>query len=300
MGIVAALALLLDQPLEEAIGGLNVRVDVDPITGHHEFSGSSHRLKIAPGLRHMLLDGSLVALEEPARIHDGRLILPREVASMLPRLFAPLEPPPPPAPKPTAKPAPRRSGFKVVLDPGHGGIHTGAKGHSGKLFEKDVALDITRRLNDLLREIGIEPVLTRESDRHFAQNIHEDLQHRVDIATRHRADLFVSIHLNWSENSSARGFEVYVPRSSPHRTECDRAAQMVHAQLERRLDTPDRGIKEAGFYVLRHATCPSVLVELEFLSNPQGERAMMAKDHRQLVAEILRDAIVNYARARGY
>jgi N-acetylmuramoyl-L-alanine amidase len=70
--------------------------------------------------------------------------------------------------------------------------------------------------------------------------------------------------------------------------------------MVKRLDTNDRGIKEAGFYVLRNAPCPSTLVELEFLSNPQGERDMMSKDHRAKVADLLCDSIVKYARSKGY
>jgi len=298
MWIVLSL-LLLQQPIEDAVSPLHARVDIDPVTSFHDIVGGGRRLRVAPGMNLMILDGQPVNLREPAVIRDGRLILSNEITALIKTLFTPKETP---VVKPTAKRFTKtgKSGFKIVLDPGHGGMHTGGKSYSGKLMEKDVALDISKKLFDQLEDAGIEVVLTRETDKHFDEDVHADLQHRVDIAARQRADLFVSVHLNWSENKSARGFEVYVPRESRHRADCDRIAGFVHAEMARRVDTNDRGIKEAGFYVLRNAPCTSVLVELEFLSNPQGERDMMSKDHRKKVVDILCDAIVKYARTKGH
>jgi N-acetylmuramoyl-L-alanine amidase len=291
------LCLLLQQSIEDAVAPYHVKVEIDPVTSFHDISGGGRRLRVAPGMNAMVVDGQVTALREPAAIRDGKLILTAEITAHLKTLFAPKEA----VEKPTAKKFKKtgKSGFKIVLDPGHGGMHTGGKSWSGKLVEKDVALDISKKLADQLEALGLDVVLTRETDKHFDEDVHADLQHRVDIAARQRADLFVSIHLNWSENKSARGFEVYVPRESRHRAECDRIAGFVHAEMMRRVDTNDRGIKEAGFYVLRNAPCTAVLVELEFLSNPQGERDMMSKDHRKKVVDILCDAIAKYARAKS-
>lgn len=289
--------LLLQQPVEDAVSNLHAKVEIDPVTSFHEIIGAGHRVRVAPGMPLMLVDGQVTSIAEPATIRDGKLILSAEIVTLLKTLFAPKEP------APTAAKMPRRpskSGFRLVLDPGHGGMHTGAKGYSGKLVEKDVALDISKKLAAQLKAEGIDVVLTRETDKHFDEDVHTDLQHRVDIAARHRADLFVSIHLNYSENKAARGFEVYVPRESRYRAECDRIAGYIHSEMVRRIDSNDRGIKEAGFYVLRNAPCTAVLVELEFLSNPQGERDMMSKDHRKKVVDLLCDSIVRYARAKGY
>jgi N-acetylmuramoyl-L-alanine amidase len=302
--ILAILAVCIQsQPIEDAVSKLNARVEIDSITGFHDISGAGHRLRVGPGLTFMLVDGQVTPLGEPAVIRGGRLVLSDEIAAAFKRLFLPKEPPA--ASHPTVKKigkaaVPHLNGFKLVLDPGHGGMHTGGKSYSGKLFEKDVTLDICKKLKDELEGRGIEVILTRDSDRHFSEDVHEDLQHRVDVAARSRPDLFVSIHLNWSENKTARGFEVYVPRESKYRSESDKIAELVHAEMVRGVDSNDRGIKEAGFYVLRRSPCPCTLVELEFLSNPQGERDMMSKDHRGKVVDLLCDAIAKYARAKGF
>ena len=103
----------------------------------------------------------------------------------------------------TTQPSTRPSGTIVVLDPGHGGHERGAVGPSG-LEEKEVALDLARRLKrKLQQETSINVVLTRDEDRIMG------LDERTATANHNRADLFVSIHLNSSPRTSARGAETY-------------------------------------------------------------------------------------------
>jgi N-acetylmuramoyl-L-alanine amidase len=301
MGFAAALLIFAQVPVEEAVATLNARIEIDAVTGIHEISGSGHRVRVAQGLTVMLVDGETVPLAEPAAVRGGSLLLSKEIVAALGTLFLKRGAPPLPAPKgtrPAVKAKVPKSGFKIVIDPGHGGMHTGGKSFRGLLMEKDVTLDISKKLAAALEERGVEVVLTRDRDRHFSENVHEDLDHRVDVTSRAKPDVFLSVHLNWSDNKDAKGFEVYVPRHGGHRAESERLAELIHGEMARRLDTPDRGIKEAGFHVLRNAPCPSTLVELEFLSNPQGERAMMSAEHRGRVAELLCEAIVKYARAK--
>ncbi|MCU0231900.1 MAG: N-acetylmuramoyl-L-alanine amidase [Acidobacteria bacterium] len=126
---------------------------------------------------------------------------------------APAPPPPPPAAPteaPAQAPAPRLApgapaapgAFRVVLDPGHGGTEDGAIGPSG-LKEKDLALDMARRLSALLKADGFEVVLTREGDDG------PTLDQRAEVANVQRADVFVSLHANASRSSKARGAETY-------------------------------------------------------------------------------------------
>ena len=133
-----------------------------------------------------------------------------------PRAWA-LRPQPLPEP-PKAAPAP--SGPRVVVDPGHGGVLTGAQGANGP-NEKDVNLAIAFRLAEALKSEGMDVIVTRDTDRAFFPaslanaSYHEqqksDLGERTRQANGERPDLFISIHANWAPTPDAEGFEVYYP-----------------------------------------------------------------------------------------
>ncbi|HTF58081.1 MAG TPA: N-acetylmuramoyl-L-alanine amidase, partial [Planctomycetota bacterium] len=204
----------------------------------------------------------------------------------------------PPAPETEAvarKGNPIGRPFKIVIDPGHGGIHTGCQARGG-YYEKDVTLDVSRRLRRLLEAMGVEVVLTRDGDSQFSEDVDEDLMKRVRISDRARPDLFLSIHCNWARDPEAHGFEVYVSRDpKPDHGASRRLASEIRAAFRAGLDTEDRGIKEAGFKVIKHTEAPAVLVELDFISNAVVSRRFGDPDHRQHVAELLSDAIRRFA-----
>jgi N-acetylmuramoyl-L-alanine amidase len=207
--------------------------------------------------------------------------------------------PPPPtstAPVPTTPVAPTTpTGFPfVAVDPGHGDKDTGAVGvlapgtvtglpqrvnSKGEpvLYEKDVNLDIGRRLDVFLRRWGARTVMTRTQDlaggdRPFTTTT-DDLKARTDLANEVGADLFVSIHNNSLGSPSGTGSETFHYYYSSEASR--RLAREIQTELVAALGLPDRGVKEAGFYVLRHTTMPAVLVEGAFLSNP-GDLALLA------------------------
>jgi N-acetylmuramoyl-L-alanine amidase len=103
---------------------------------------------------------------------------------------------------PAAPVVPKRSGPVVVVDPGHGGVETGAVGPSG-LQEKEVTLDLARRLATRLERDGVTAVLTRDDDRILG------LDDRTAVANHNKAELFVSIHLNAARGKKAFGAETY-------------------------------------------------------------------------------------------
>ena len=145
----------------------------------------------------------------------------------------------------------------VVLDPGHGGRDPGAV--SNGLQEKHLNLQLGLKV---AAELKTEQVLlTRESDRFIS------LQDRVKFAKRADADIFVSLHVN---AGGGRGFESYVYRGlGSNDPALDKQAQ-IHAQVMQvmaRWDLPDRGRKQAGFYVLKHNRSPAVLLESLFIDN---------------------------------
>ncbi|RMG44628.1 MAG: N-acetylmuramoyl-L-alanine amidase [Acidobacteria bacterium] len=227
---------------------------------------------------------------------------------------------------PVAATAPAGPVRRVVLDPGHGGAEDGAVGPGG-VKEKDLVLDIARRLRELLRAEGFEVLLTRDGD------IDLGLDERAAIANRWHADLFVSLHANASRAASARGAETYFLSAEAtddaartlaalennavaaagagnaaggsdelplilwdmaqreYLQESARLARTIQRRLNRLLGIADRGVRRAPFRVLVGATCPAVLVELGFVTNPEEEARLADPAYRSRLAEALRDAI---------
>ena len=191
---------------------------------------------------------------------------------------------------------------RIVIDPGHGGKDFGAPGHIKGVHEKDITLQISRRLaKKIEKELGCEVILTRNSDRYLT------LEERTAIANTKNADLFISIHTNAAKNSNAHGIETYflnlatdddailvAARENATSTknisdlqsilndlmynakvnESSRMAGHVQESLIIRMrgsypDIRDKGVKQAPFYVLLGAQMPSILVETSFISNPK-------------------------------
>lgn len=216
---------------------------------------------------------------------------------------------------------------RVVIDAGHGGHDHGTTGPSG-LTEKEVTLDVARRLGELIEEnLGSEVVFTRNDDRYI------QLEERGAIANRSHADLFISIHANSSRHSAASGVETYYLNftSSPEALEVAARENAVSERsvsdlgdlikkiaLKDKIDesrefagkvqmalysgaskagnrTKDRGVRKAPFVVLIGATMPSILTEIGFLSNPREESMLKRPEYRQKIAEALFRGISQYA-----
>lgn len=268
----------------------------EPATGRETLRGPGLTIVFAPGVRVALINGDPMTLESPVEISGGRIRLPADLAALIERLAAPRKSAPEPKPAKAAKKGDALGRpFKIVIDAGHGGVHTGCHSRSG-YTEKDVTLDVSRRLQDLLEGMGADVVMTRTSDSHFSEDIDTDLMRRVQISDRAHPDLFLSIHCNWAPNPDVRGFEVYVSRDGKaDGGDSRRMAAEVRSIFRSNLETEDRGIKEAGFKVVRHTDAPAVLVELDFISNPQSSRQFGDPDHRQKVAELLAEAVRRFA-----
>ena len=215
---------------------------------------------------------------------------------------------------------------KIVIDPGHGGHDTGTIGPKG-LQEKDLVLDVSRRLGKLLTSrLGAEVIYTRSDDTFIP------LETRTAIANQEGADLFVSVHANSSRDPDARGVETYylnfttspdaldvaarenaVSNETIHQLqdlvkkialkekiqESQEFASDVESSLHSGLAAKnpglrDRGVKKAPFIVLIGANMPSILAEISFVSNPGDERKLRTSDYRQRIAESLYRGIANY------
>ena len=269
----------------------------EPATGRETLRAPGLTISFAPGLRVAIVNGEAVSLDAPVEISGGRIRLPADLAALIERLAPPAKPAS--EVDETAKP-PRRAGalgrpFKIVIDAGHGGTHTGCHARGG-YAEKEVTLDVSRRLRGMLEDMGADVVMTRTEDAHFSEDVDTDLMRRVQISDRARPDLFLSIHCNWTPNPEVRGFEVFVSSyAKADRGDSRRMAAEIRSVFRAGLDTDDRGIKEAGFKVVRHTDAPAVLVELDFISNPASSRQFASPGHREKVAELLAEAVRRFA-----
>jgi N-acetylmuramoyl-L-alanine amidase len=214
----------------------------------------------------------------------------------------------------------------IVIDPGHGGDEQGTRGASGVL-EKDLVLDVARRLRSVLdTRLGLRVILTRDDDRVVP---HDE---RASIANNNKADLFISLHANSSPNKGAKGAEVFYlsldglndearkmaesPGSKPvpvlgggsrdidlilwdmaqarHLTESAAFAVLVEEELRRRVEMSPNPIQQAPFRVLVAANMPAVLVEMAFLSNPEQETQLTSDEFKNRIVQSLYDAVVRY------
>jgi N-acetylmuramoyl-L-alanine amidase len=216
---------------------------------------------------------------------------------------------------------------RIVIDPGHGGFDTGAKGPHG-LLEKDLCLDVALRLGQMVEENipGAEVVYTRKDDSYVP------LEERTNIANSADADLFISIHANSSDASEVRGVETYylslatskeakelairensLTQSSLHdlpdlvqkitrsekKAESKHLAEEIQGMLTERLQLvssheKNRGVKQAPFIVLTGANMPAVLSEISFVSNASDESLLLEGGQRQRIAEGLFRGIAGY------
>jgi N-acetylmuramoyl-L-alanine amidase len=229
-----------------------------------------------------------------------------------------------------SSPAPATSALrKIVLDPGHGGKDPGAVGAIG-IAEKDIVLSIAKKLAAKLRkDLHVDVVLTRKDDRFVA------LEDRTALANAENADLFISLHMNASENTEAKGIETYYLDNTTDEAAIRLAARenstsrrnisdlqfilsdmtqnmkledsitlahrlqgsMVSAMAKTMDDVRDLGVKKALFHVLVGARMPSVLVEMFFITNRSEGRAMGRESYQDAMVEALFEGIQKYGQS---
>lgn len=174
----------------------------------------------------------------------------------------------------------------VVIDPGHGGSDPGAIGVGG-LQEKELNLDVALKVESLLKQMGIEVVMTRRDDSF------PSLGQRVEIARKSKATAFVSIHGN-SATPSAAGTETYYSMASTRADSSKQLATFIQKRLYPALGTKDRGVREGKFYVIHKNPLPSALVELGFISNSGDARKLASDEYRKKAAEAIALGIHDY------
>ncbi len=219
----------------------------------------------------------------------------------------------------------------IVIDPGHGGKDPGARSRGG-LEEKNIALDISRRLKKLIEnKLKKKVIMTRNKD------VFISLKRRTEIANENNADLFVSVHINSSTSKKLQGIEVYLlgkasdkralavakrENAEAHKESMDfekiilndlkrdftkkaslELAHFTNNALKKNLiakyPTRALGVKRAPFYVLNHTKMPAILAEISFISNRKEERRLKNAQYRQRAAEALMKGIESYIHSLG-
>lgn len=169
----------------------------------------------------------------------------------------------------------------IVIDPGHGGSDHGAIRNN--ISEKNITLDISKRVQKLLEKKGHEVYMTRETDETVS------LQERVDISENVSPDIFVSIHVNSSNSESPHGLETHYYKNNSLLL-----AKTVHASLLNNISANNRGLFKSKFYVINHTTAPAILVEIGFLSNPSERAQLVTESRKQATAKAIAEGINDY------
>ncbi len=309
-------------PLLSLCDSRNINWQYDAVTRSFVLNKASHRINLTVGESLVLVDGTPLHLKSPVDIYQGTVVVPYRFKEKILDVFF------------KAQPAPGRPALlvskirKIVIDAGHGGNDPGAIAKTG-LREKDVNLDIAKRLAKLLKSDGFEVIMTRSTDRFIP------LSRRAEIANNSHADIFVSVHSNANRVRSLSGFEVYYVAPSVSdakrgyaaaqnaalnlqeayfadhsldvkaivwdmiytnsRAESIELSRSICRSVNHNLDTRILGIKGARFEVLRSVRMPAVLIETGFLSNSSEERKLRNSYYRQKIAESIAQGIEDYA-----
>ncbi|WP_269622843.1 N-acetylmuramoyl-L-alanine amidase [Prochlorococcus marinus] len=188
-------------------------------------------------------------------------------------------------------PSVQRNVYRVVIDPGHGGSDPGAIGING-IRENDIVLEISKDVSRLLKEKGVEVVLTRN------KNIDLELTERVLIANRIRANAFISIHANATRGyrRDVNGIETYF--FAGYRGK-QLAKKIQREVLNVSSGSPDRGVRQSRFFVIKQTNMPAALVEVGFLTGRIDARRLSQKNHRRKLAYAISKGILNYLKG-GY
>lgn len=178
----------------------------------------------------------------------------------------------------------------IVLDPGHGGIYSGAVHNNVR--EANVNLAVSLKLRERLVKLGAKVILTRTNDTNLApigSPLTSDLQARVDVAKNSGADIFISLHANVSPDTNTTGPTSYYPTG-----QSSNLAHAIQTSIVKKTGAFDNGIRPANFYVLIKNDIPATLIEMGFLTNPNEAASLVDDTYQNRLAESICNGIVTY------
>lgn len=187
-------------------------------------------------------------------------------------------------PKGVEPETPKKPSIIISIDAGHGGHDPGAVQNG--VNEKDITLEVAKKLDSALKKEGYDTVMTRDKD------VYVELKERADIANRNNSDIFISLHCNSFSSESAHGIEVLY---NPNRSGSKQLAQLVLDELVKATGARNRGIKERPeLAVLKHTTMPAILVEMGFISNKAEAQKLQTASYQNKIVEAIVKGVEKY------
>ncbi|QGU00814.1 N-acetylmuramoyl-L-alanine amidase [Candidatus Syntrophocurvum alkaliphilum] len=184
----------------------------------------------------------------------------------------------------------------IVVDAGHGGVDPGAI--RGNIVEKDITLEISKKLTEKLSQAGALVIMTRETETDvigeeisgkISNRKRKDLARRVEKAEEAKADLFISIHTNADVSSKWRGAQTFYSSGS----EISKIyAESIQEEMTRILGNTNRKAKPGSYYVMDKSSMPTVIVEVGFISNPQEAKLLQDDAYQSQVCYSILSGIV--------
>ncbi|MFD2627657.1 N-acetylmuramoyl-L-alanine amidase CwlD [Oceanobacillus kapialis] len=191
------------------------------------------------------------------------------------------------------------SGKTIVIDPGHGGPDGGAVGKDNTL-EKDISLEVSKKVQDYLQQSGAVVYLTRETDKDLAEEDMKglakrksaDIRKRLEFIEEKNPDFFLTIHLNALPSTRWRGAQTFY---YPEYEENKHLANMIQAEIVRNMENTTRqAMAINGIYLLKHAEAPGALVEIGFLSNEAERELLKQEDYQRQMSASIYEGILRY------
>ncbi len=186
----------------------------------------------------------------------------------------------------------------IMVDPGHGGRDSGT--YYGKIYEKDINLEISKALENELTKNGAIVYMTRTRDIDLS-SIYDSAKKRGDLYRRllkikeTKSDLYISIHINWYQNTSMKGAEVLYNSINENN---EKLARSIMKEFKTDLGS-SRTIKTTDLYMYRNTTTPGVLVECGYLSNPTERTLLQQENYQRKLAKSITNGIINYLKKKG-
>lgn len=183
-------------------------------------------------------------------------------------------------------------GKLIIIDPGHGGADPGTT--YGEIYEKDINLKISTFLEEELAKYGASTLLIRDGDYDLSNGVKNhrkktDFDNRIKVINNSKANLYLSIHLNYLTNASYYGAQVFYNKDNK------KIAEHIQIFLNDNLDT-DRDIKQipSSTYMYKKLNIPGVLIECGFLSNNKERELLITEKYQKKVAEVIAKSLIKY------
>ena len=186
----------------------------------------------------------------------------------------------------------------IMVDPGHGGRDSGT--YYGKIYEKNINLEISKVLEEELTKNGAIVYMTRTRDIDLS-SIYDSAKKRGDLYRRllkikeTKSNLYISIHINWYQNTSMKGAEVLYNSINENN---EKLAKSIMKEFKTDLGST-RTVKTTDLYMYRNTTTPGVLVECGYLSNPTERTLLQQEDYQKKLAKSITNGIINYLKKKG-